>query len=227
MKRWMISACLTLVVLFLACLLCTDFNSKKEFYSSPQADNSSFVAVMTTVKRKKETAAKPQKQNTIKMQSDVISSPKEKEEQKKEETQTEELLDDEPQETTQTDKSDFDFATDFEAGEESEVASAVQKTGAQIKAEESYKAYALKRIASKKSYPLKARATGQEGSVKLHVIIGLKGELELAEIVQPCEHELLNEAALLAVKNSAPFKKKPDTMQKLELNFFMEFKLTG
>ncbi len=225
MKRWMISACLTLAILFLACLVCTDFNSKKEFYSSPQADNSSFVAVMTTVKRKKETAAKPQKQNTIKMQSDVISSPKEKEEQKKEETQTEELLDDEPLETTQTDESDF--ATDSEAGEESELDSAVQKTGAQIKAEESYKAYALKRIASKKSYPLKARATGQEGSVKLHVIIGQKGELELAEIIQPCEHELLNEAALLAVKNSAPFKKKPDTMQKLELNFFMEFKLTG
>ncbi len=221
----MISACLTLAILFLACLVCTDFNSKKEFYSSPQADNSSFVAVMTTVKRKKETAAKLQKQNTIKMQSDVISSPKEKEEQKKEETQTEELLDDEPLETTQTDESDF--ATDSEAGEESELDSVVQKTGAQIKAEESYKAYALKRIASKKSYPLKARATGQEGSVKLHVIIGQKGELELAEIIQPCEHELLNEAALLAVKNSAPFKKKPDTMQKLELNFFMEFKLTG
>lgn len=225
MKRWMISACLTLAILFLACLVCTDFNSKKEFYSSPQADNSTFVAVMTTIKRKKKTAAKPQKQNTIKTPSDVISSPKEKEEQKKEETQTEELLDDEPLETTQTDESDF--ATDSEAGEESELDSAVQKTGAQIKAEESYKAYALKRIASKKSYPLKARATGQEGSVKLHVIIGQKGELELAEIVQPCEHELLNEAALLAVKNSAPFKKKPDTMQKLELNFFMEFKLTG
>ncbi len=221
----MISACLTLAILFLACLVCTDFNSKKEFYSSPQADNSTFVAVMTTIKRKKKTAAKPQKQNTIKTPSDVISSPKEKEEQKKEETQTEELLDDEPLETTQTDESDF--ATDSEAGEESELDSAVQKTGAQIKAEESYKAYALKRIASKKSYPLKARATGQEGSVKLHVIIGQKGELELAEIVQPCEHELLNEAALLAVKNSAPFKKKPDTMQKLELNFFMEFKLTG
>ena len=226
MKRWTISACLTLAILFAACLLCTDFSPKKEFYASPDADNSTFVAVMTTVKRKRTAAQKTQKENTIKAPSDVIHAPKEKEilpEQK--ETQTDEVTDDEATEIAESDENNFDSSANF--GEESEIASSVQKTGAQIKAEESYKAYALKRIASKKSYPLKARATGLEGSVKLHVVIGLAGELELAEITQPCQHELLNEAALLAVKNSAPFKKKPDTMQKLELNFFMEFKLTG
>lgn len=226
MKRWTISACLTLAILFAACLLCTDFSPKNEFYASPDADNSTFVAVMTTVKRKKKPVQKTQKENTIKTPSDVIHSPKEKEIlPQPEEKQTDEATDDEATEIAQTDESDFDSNANF--GEESETASNVQKTGAQIKAEESYKAYALKRIASKKSYPLKARATGLEGSVKLHVVIGLAGELELAEITQPCQHELLNEAALLAVKNSAPFKKKPDTMQKLELNFFMEFKLTG
>ncbi len=213
MKRWTISACLTLVILFAACLLCTDFGPKKEFYASLDADNSTFVAVMTTVKRKRMTALKTQKQNTIKTASEVIQASKEKEEVLPE------------QEEQESDDELFDSGADF--GGESDFYSSVEKSGAQIKAEESYKAYALKRIASKKSYPLKARATGLEGSVKLHVVIGLEGELELAEITQPCQHELLNEAALLAVKNSAPFKKKPDTMQKLELNFFMEFKLTG
>lgn len=213
MKRWTISACLTLVILFAVCLLTTDFGPKKEFYASPDADNSTFVAVMTTVKRKRMTALKTQKQNTIKTPSDVIQASKEKEEVLPE------------QEEQESDDELFDSGADF--GGESDFYSSVEKSGAQIKAEESYKAYALKRIASKKSYPLKARATGLEGSVKLHVVIGLEGELELAEITQPCQHELLNEAALLAVKNSAPFKKKPDTMERLELNFFMEFKLTG
>lgn len=213
MKRWTISACLTLVILFVVCLLTTDFGPKKEFYASPDADNSTFVAVMTTVKRKRMTALKTQKQNTIKTPSDVIQASKEKEEVLPE------------QEEQESDDELFDSGADF--GGESDFYSSVEKSGAQIKAEESYKAYALKRIASKKSYPLKARATGLEGSVKLHVVIGLEGELELAEITQPCQHELLNEAALLAVKNSAPFKKKPDTMERLELNFFMEFKLTG
>ncbi len=223
----MISACLTLVILFTACLLCTDFSPKKEFYASLDADNSTFVAVMTTVKRKRITAQKTQKQNTIKAPSDAIQASKEKEEilPEKEEEKSDENANEETAEFAETDENDS--GTDADSGLESELASDMQKTGAQIKAEESYKAYALKRIASKKSYPLKARATGLEGSVKLHVVIGSGGELELAEITQPCSHELLNEAALLAVKNSAPFKKKPDTMQKLELNFFMEFKLTG
>lgn len=226
MKRWMISACLTLVILFAACLLCTDFSPKKEFYASLDADNSTFVAVMTTVKRKKKSETKTQNQNTIKAPSDVIHSPKKDEIlSEKEEEKTDENANEKTAEFAETDENDS--TTDADFGLESELASDMHKTGAQIKAEESYKAYALKRIASKKSYPLKARATGLEGSVKLHVVIGLSGELELAEITQPCSHELLNEAALLAVKNSAPFKKKPDTMQKLELNFFMEFKLTG
>ena len=226
MKRWTISACLTLVILFVVCLLTTDFGPKKEFYASPDADNSTFVAVMTTVKRKKNSETKPQKQNTIKTPSDVIHFPEEKEVlPEQEEENTDENTNDETEEPAETDENDSGSTAD--SGLESEVASDMQKTGAQTKAEESYKAYALKRIASKKNYPLKARATGLEGSVKLHVVIGSGGELELAEITQPCQHELLNEAALLAVKNSAPFKKKPDTMERLELNFFMEFKLTG
>lgn len=175
MKRWTISACLTLAILFAACLLCTDFTPKKEFYASPDADNSTFVAVMTTVKRKKKTVQKTQKQDMIKTPSDMIYAPKEKEilsEQK--EKQTDEVTDDEAAEVAQTDENDFDSSAKF--GEKSGIASSLQKTGAQIKAEESYKAYALKRIASKKNYPLKARATGLEGSVKLHVVIGLGGE---------------------------------------------------
>lgn len=93
------------------------------------------------------------------------------------------------------------------------------------KAKETYKAYVKKRIAAKKIYPLKARAQGQTGNVKIQLVILPDGNLESAEIVQKSEYELLNDAALLAVKKAAPFKKMTDKMQKQEYTFTLEFTL--
>lgn len=93
------------------------------------------------------------------------------------------------------------------------------------KAKETYKAYVKKRIAAKKIYPLKARAQGQTGNVKIQLVILPDGNLESAEIVQKSEYELLNDAALLAVKKASPFKKMSNGMLRQEYTFTLEFTL--
>lgn len=94
-----------------------------------------------------------------------------------------------------------------------------------IKIEEDYKQYALKRIASKKVYPLSARTKSQEGKVRIHAIIDFDGKLILAEIISPCDFEILNEAALNAIKKSAPFKKMNNSKRNLDFTFTMDFSL--
>lgn len=95
----------------------------------------------------------------------------------------------------------------------------------EIKIEEDYKQYVLKRIASKKVYPLSARTKSQEGKVRIHAIIDFDGKLILAEIISPCDFEILNEAALNAIKESAPFKKMKNSKRNLDFTFTMDFSL--
>ena len=99
-------------------------------------------------------------------------------------------------------------------------------TAEQMQQAADYKTYALKRISSKKTYPISSRSKGETGNVKLHVIILPDGNLEKAEITEACEFENLNEAALKAVKKASPFKKMKAGQKKLELTFIMEFSLT-
>lgn len=93
------------------------------------------------------------------------------------------------------------------------------------KAQETYKQYAKRRIASKKVYPLKARAQGQSGNVKVQLVIETDGSLSSVQIVQASAFELLNEAALTAVRKAAPFKKMVSGMKSQEYTFTLEFKL--
>ncbi len=89
-----------------------------------------------------------------------------------------------------------------------------------------YKTYVLKRIAEKRIYPSQARKKGYEGKVKLHVVINNSGEIQLLEILIPCEYELLNDAAIKTVKTASPFKSMPDIMKLLDFNFVLDFKLS-
>ena len=89
----------------------------------------------------------------------------------------------------------------------------------------SYKAYALGRIASKKTYPFSARSQGQEGKVRARIVINTDGTLQSAEIIQKCEYEALNEACLDAIKKSAPFKKMSVAPFPMTLTFVMDFSL--
>nr|MCR5607400.1 energy transducer TonB [Treponema sp.] len=91
----------------------------------------------------------------------------------------------------------------------------------------SFKAYALKRIASKKIYPMAARAKNQEDNIKVKVVIGKDGKLKESKILNESKYSSLNEASLKAVQKAAPFKSLPDGIDEMELIFVMEFKLTS
>ena len=124
------------------------------------------------------------------------------------------------QKKTEEIKTEEANSKDSEAAEA--VAETENKTG-ELSA--SYKAYALSRIASKKYYPLSARTQGIEGKVKLHVIIDKEGKLALLEIINPSDSEILNTAALDAVKKSVPFKKIKGEIDQVDLKFTMDFSL--
>lgn len=94
------------------------------------------------------------------------------------------------------------------------------------KATSTYKEYVLSRIASKKTYPIAARAKGMEGRVKIHLTVSPAGELTVLEIKQECSYGILNEAALSAVKKAAPFKKMPKELTtSLDFVFAMDYLL--
>ncbi|MCR4789573.1 MAG: energy transducer TonB, partial [Treponemataceae bacterium] len=80
----------------------------------------------------------------------------------------------------------------------------------QLKAEETYKTYVLKRIASKKSYPLQARANEYVGKVRLHLVIDKEGQVLLCQIIDSSSYEILDKAALEAVNKASPFKPMKD-----------------
>ena len=132
----------------------------------------------------------------------------------------EEHQEEENQEEQDSEISDEQIPTD-------EKSSAEEKKGfteEQKKKRDSYKSQVLQKIDSKKKYPKQSRANNQTGKIRMHISILPDGNLESIEIIGPCEHELLNEAALNAVKKAAPFKKM-DSAEKLEFNFIMDFAL--
>ena len=88
-----------------------------------------------------------------------------------------------------------------------------------------YKSYALGRIASKKTYPYKARTNGFEGRIRVRIVINPNGTLAQIDILEPSEHEILNNACLAAIKKAAPFKKMTSGMAAMTLSFVMDFSL--
>jgi len=65
------------------------------------------------------------------------------------------------------------------------------------------------RIERKKKYPERARERQIEGRISIRFIITQTGDVKAVEIVKKTGHESLNNAALAAVKNAAPFQKPP------------------
>ena len=65
------------------------------------------------------------------------------------------------------------------------------------------------KIESVKKYPEQARAMQNEGRVTVQFIIGLSGIVKDVRIIEPCRHDLLNNAALQAVRDASPFPKPP------------------
>ncbi|UTC66176.1 MULTISPECIES: energy transducer TonB [unclassified Treponema] len=93
------------------------------------------------------------------------------------------------------------------------------------KAVATYKSYALGRIASKKTYPYRARSNGFEGKVRVRIVINPDGKLAQADILEPSKYEILNNACLTSIKKASPFKKMTDGMSAMTLTFIMDFSL--
>ena len=93
------------------------------------------------------------------------------------------------------------------------------------KASATYKSYVLGRIASKKTYPYAARSKGLEGKVRVHLVINPDGTVAHADVIEPSEYALLNDACLAAIQKAAPFKKMTGGMSAMTISFVMDFSL--
>jgi protein TonB len=73
------------------------------------------------------------------------------------------------------------------------------------------------KIERSKEYPEKAKARQTQGRVTVHFVITLEGELKTAHITKSSRHAILDDAAVKAVKNAAPFPKPPARLFKEEI----------
>ena len=185
--------------------------------SAPESSSENTVSIVTVKKRKK--VAPVQKiEKKITVPKENVIPREQKVEEKIEETQ--ENPSDEPAESEASETPEEANATEnmSESAEPS-------LSDSEKKALASYKSYALGRIASKKMYPYSARSKGLEGKVRVRIVINPDGSVSETEILEKCEHDVLNEACLSAIKKSAPFKKMAKGQKSLTLIFVMDFSL--
>ncbi len=84
------------------------------------------------------------------------------------------------------------------------------------------------RIEREKKYPESARARQVEGHIAIRFMITQKGYIKAVEIVKKTGHESLNNAALAAVENAAPFQRPPSQFFKGDITLMVTivFELT-
>lgn len=215
-SRWICSAFCTSFLVSLIFLL-PFMNLYTGLTSAPESSSENTVSIVTVKKRKK-VAPIPKIEKKITVPKENVIPREQKVEEKIEETQ--ENPPDEPAES--------------EASENPEEAASTENmseyaepslSDSEKKALASYKSYALGRIASKKMYSYSARSKGLEGKVRARIVINPDGSVSETELLEKCEHEILNEACLSAIKKSAPFKKMPKGQKSLTLIFVMDFSL--
>lgn len=220
-KRWIFCVLCTLVLILLVLALpFWNFHVTASVAESSIVSENAVSVVKVTQRRKVKAVEKPKpiEEKPVVKTTDAISSPKEKEEEKEEKIEEEAVEETEENFSDSTEESQEKES----AGEFSEnpiISEEVQK------ATTSYKSYALSRIAGKKQYPYSARSKGLEGKVRVRLVISPDGSISECRILQKCEHEILNEACLAAIKKSAPFKKMGEGMNAMTLTFVMDFSL--
>ncbi|MFZ5758860.1 MAG: energy transducer TonB [Thermodesulfobacteriota bacterium] len=74
---------------------------------------------------------------------------------------------------------------------------------------ESYLHDIRQRIERSRQYPLPARRRGEEGRVTVAFALDHDGNLESVDLASSCRHRRLNQAALAAVRQAAPFPAPP------------------
>ena len=220
--RWICSAVCTLALCALIVALPVwDFHVQAEVAEDFSENAVSVVTV--TQKRRIKTVEKKIARPAAPKTETIPPIPQERKEDTHEEDTTE------PEERTEIAETETTDA-EKDAEENGESASAQEAPVPDVSEEAqkvtaTYKSYALSRIASKKTYPYAARSQGLEGNVRVHVVIQSDGTVSESEIVRPCEHAILNDACLAAVKKAAPFKKMPRGMSAVTLTFVMDFSL--
>lgn len=234
-SRWTFSAVFT--ILFLVFFIFLPAWDKPQNSSGDNIEISnekvSLVKIIAKAPPKKVVRKSQEKKPALKKKDAIVSPDAKVVEEKKEPVLVQEEIQKLPDDLNQDDYPDdvpraenYDENAIYDPTAAHDVDGDSKKGSTEIaKAQETYKQYVKKRIASKKVYPMKARAQDQTGNVKVHLIVASDGTLQSAEITQASEFELLNEAALSAVKKSAPFKKMPDGLDSQEFTFTLEFKL--
>lgn len=99
-------------------------------------------------------------------------------------------------------------------------------TSTEFTSAKSYFEMVILKIETTKKYPASARAMQKEGRITVSFTLTLQGNVNDVRIVNSCPHTILNQAAIKAVMDAAPFPRPPYRYFKkdisLELNIIFE-----
>ena len=102
----------------------------------------------------------------------------------------------------------------------------VLDAGAEYTTAKNYLEMVMLKIESSKQYPETAKSMQKEGRVTVSFVVTQQGRVKNVELVKGCSHEILNRAAIRAVKDAAPFPRPPWKFFKkdipLKLNIIFE-----
>lgn len=92
-----------------------------------------------------------------------------------------------------------------------------------LRAQQVYFSSLMRSIQSNTKYPRRALQRDQQGEVRVSVIINRLGQIVRTEILEESEYRLINEAAVEAVNDSAPFPEIPNAIQGQVYEFSVPF----
>ena len=99
-------------------------------------------------------------------------------------------------------------------------------TAQSLLARQFYVSDILKKVFSKTRYPSRALERGQEGSVRIAVVIDRQGNILSMNSLDESRHELLNREAREAIKRSAPFPEIPAALPGARFEFTVPIRFT-
>lgn len=86
-------------------------------------------------------------------------------------------------------------------------------TAESLRAQQVYFSDLMRSILKNTAYPRRALQRGQEGEIRVAVVIDRNGEIASMEMLEESPHALLNREAERAIKEAAPFPKVPDAIR--------------
>jgi periplasmic protein TonB len=104
----------------------------------------------------------------------------------------------------------------------------ISAAGGTYTSAKSYLEMIVLKIETKKRYPEEAKGLGEQGRVGVAFTVTIEGQLQDVRVEKPCRHERLNQAAIQAVRDAAPFPRPPATLfhKNIALQLNIIFELT-